>query len=247
MNFDQLLARDLTNADVATRNEYYARAEAKLRDLIAQRAGGRSQEEEASLLQRFNAARDAFEARLHTEAAQARRPEAPAAASPEPSRATNRQASPVVLGAVLLAGVVIGYIASALWQSLDDQTPKIVTHFNEVRANYHRNLSHLRDLRARLEEFRRTSGAYPTAPEFVRITQTWSGIPMLAAAMAANAERSQKVLYKSDGKDYKLLYYMSGDCFVASVLNPQLIDAARQARPVDCTHYGFWTSAATNW
>lgn len=49
-------------------------------------------------------------------------------------------------------------------------------------------------------------------------------------------------IYKSDGKDYKLLAHQTSDCEEVKSSRPELIDPRR-----DCWAYGFWTAGAANW
>ena len=57
-----------------------------------------------------------------------------------------------------------------------------------------------------------------------------------------NTSDTRQYLYKSNGKDYKLIAYRPEDCNSVRVKNLNLIDPNR-----DCWAYGFWTKGAKNW
>lgn len=52
----------------------------------------------------------------------------------------------------------------------------------------------------------------------------------------------KQYLYKSNGKDYKLIVHSPEDCKTVKAIHPKLIDPKR-----DCYAYGFWTDRAQEW
>lgn len=53
---------------------------------------------------------------------------------------------------------------------------------------------------------------------------------------------SKQYLYKSDGKDYKLISHSPEDCDVVKKTSPEMMDPKRPTWA-----YGFWTKGATSW
>ena len=56
-----------------------------------------------------------------------------------------------------------------------------------------------------------------------------------------------RIVYRSDGTDYKVIAQRTGDCSVVRATDPDLIDPKRDYGPGDCIAYGYWTSGAESW
>lgn len=50
-----------------------------------------------------------------------------------------------------------------------------------------------------------------------------------------------KLLYKSNGTDYKIIISNNGDCFIVRAIAPKMIDPTRSMGPIDCDAYGVWS------
>ena len=57
-----------------------------------------------------------------------------------------------------------------------------------------------------------------------------------------NDNPKEQYLYRSNGKDYKLIAHSPGDCRVVKKTHPERVDPKR-----NCWAYGYWTEGAKDW
>lgn len=113
----------------------------------------------------------------------------------------------------------------------------------------------LKKIKRALEMYFNDKKHYPVSTGFDGIHTKWgkSGkdwIPELVPDYIDSLPRKQpytnsnstQYLYKSDGKDYKLISHCPKDCQKVKEVSPNLIDPRR-----DCWAYGFWTPGAKEW
>jgi hypothetical protein len=114
-------------------------------------------------------------------------------------------------------------------------------------------LADLQALRAALENYRRDHGEYPRSrgfdglySNFGAASPTWiDGLaPKYIAALPRDPRRTndplRQYLYRSDGKDYKLMAH--GTCEPFDATHPEMVDPKRK-----CFAVGFWTAGAAGW
>ena len=125
-------------------------------------------------------------------------------------------------------------------------------------ANADINLAALAAYRTYAEEFRSRNGKFPSTKRSFR-----SAIGAFEEAEQELAGEDEKIkldlpegtkfaqpgriVYRSDGKDYKLIAQRTGDCSVVRAKDPGLIDPKRDYGPGDCIAYGYWTNGAEDW
>jgi len=114
-------------------------------------------------------------------------------------------------------------------------------------------LEDLQALHAALEAYRRDHGAYPRSVGFDGLHTGWGRsspdwiaglapryLPRLPRDPRFSSDPTFQYLYRSDGKDYKLIAH--GNCEPFNVTHPQMIDPKR-----NCFAVGFWTAGAQAW
>jgi peptidoglycan/LPS O-acetylase OafA/YrhL len=114
-------------------------------------------------------------------------------------------------------------------------------------------LADLQALRAALEDYRRDHGEYPRSrgfdglySNFGAASPAWIGglAPKYIAALPRDPRKTsdplRQYLYRSDGKDYKLLAH--GTCKPFDATHPEMVDPRRK-----CFAVGFWTAGAAGW
>ncbi len=130
-----------------------------------------------------------------------------------------------------------------------------------LHAGYDRNFSDLQKIRSALESYHAAHGSYP-------VSRGWSGefnpngylgpgahagpdwvpglvpeyLPRLPQDPRNRLDKRTQYIYRSDGKDYKLIANGAYDCHQISMRFPERIDPARY-----CIAYGFWTQGARFW
>jgi hypothetical protein len=175
-----------------------------------------------------------------------------AAATVQQVAQSGNEAAPASKGRALMLialGIAVGVAGYALVQKLTrSQGAALVESFDQRLPTFNANLTHLQRLRSALETQRSQTGNFPrTADSFVPLSSVVGTIPAFSGLMSHPYEEGSTLLYRSDGKDYKLLVYRSGDCFMARSLEPKMIDPVRATGPVDCIYHGYWTSGAAEW
>jgi len=121
--------------------------------------------------------------------------------------------------------------------------------------DYHRSLADLTQLRGALERYREDTGGYPATsewsgvltPEGVERRQWIPGlVPTWLSQLPRDPRRSanplEQYLYRSDGREYKLIAHGAIDCPRIEARQPGLVDPQRR-----CFAYGFWTAGARDW
>jgi peptidoglycan/LPS O-acetylase OafA/YrhL len=119
-------------------------------------------------------------------------------------------------------------------------------------------LADLAALEAALERHRAARGAYPLAPGFVGAHWGAAGptdwlpglvpefLPRVPVDPRATNIAAAQYVYRSDGRDYKLIALNPEDCRLTVFLAPALSDPARNAGRA-CLAYGRWTPGAAAW
>ena len=125
-------------------------------------------------------------------------------------------------------------------------------------ANAEINMTALAAYRDHVEQLKSDTGTYPVTKKSFRSAL---GVFEDVAKESANdgeelnldlpegAEMTKpgRIVYRSDGEDYKLIAQRTGDCSVVRDQQPELIDPKRTYGPGDCIAYGYWTGGAENW
>ncbi len=104
-----------------------------------------------------------------------------------------------------------------------------------------------------LERYHKNTGAYPVTEGFINplgggeqgAAWTKALLPKYMAAVPnlpyKNANPDSRYLYKSNGKDYKIIYTNAVEISMIARNHPELLDLRRQGA------YGYWTKAAEKW
>ena len=128
----------------------------------------------------------------------------------------------------------------------------------QAAANAKRNVKALAAYRKFAEQFKTENGQYPPTKRNFRsavgafedaaesITDDGTKVE-LGLPEGATIRQPGRIVYRSDGTDFKLIAQRTGDCSVVRQTNPKLIDPKRDFGPGDCTAYGYWTSGAKTW
>ncbi len=124
-----------------------------------------------------------------------------------------------------------------------------------LNAGYDRNFSDLEEIRSALEQFHADHGSYPVSPGWSGlkspdglVTPEW--IPGLTPRYLerlpedprSKGDPRTQYVYRSDGRDYKLISHGAFDCDQVNSRMPERVDPARV-----CYAYGFWTPGARLW
>jgi hypothetical protein len=146
------------------------------------------------------------------------------------------------LAAVMLTGVVLGYLATSFVSGSDSSiSSSYSSHAQSEAARYEKNVGYLKSADAALRQYQQRSGRYPESENFAALTTVVKGLAGFAAPSLPEGANADRLYYKSNGRDFKLMFNRSGDCFLARIKNPELVDAGRASGPIDCQDYGMWT------
>jgi len=250
MDFAQLLRNKLEGADYDLRMQYYN----QLRDWIVATLDKSNlpKDSEAyttyiksleTAIRNYEADRAVQHMDMHVVGAEeaTAKPSSDVSSSPAPvARPKKRWATPLLVA----GGAVLGILGYGAIDRLSTSSARLLANeFNYRMPKYQQNVAHLEKIRALLEHFRATSGKYPVTAGsgFVPLLEAARGYPDLEKLANYKFDESDTMIYRSTGTDYKLLVYRGGDCFVARILNPKLVDPVRLAGPIDCIHHGIWT------
>lgn len=123
------------------------------------------------------------------------------------------------------------------------------------KSNFYIRIQDLKKIKKALNLYYIKNNAYPKSKEFDGFYSKWgkSGefwidglVPNYLSSLPRDPRKSKnkekQYLYKSDGKDYKLIAHSTEDCTKVKIINSTLIDPKR-----DCWSYGFWTKHAKYW
>lgn len=123
------------------------------------------------------------------------------------------------------------------------------------KSNYIKRLEDLNKLKIALENYYKDNGKYPISQGFDGIYTKWgySGndwikglspkyINELPIDPRNTKDANLQYLYKSNGKDYKLISHSPEDCKSVEKINKDFIDPSRK-----CWAYGLWTERAKDW
>jgi hypothetical protein len=106
-----------------------------------------------------------------------------------------------------------------------------------------------------LKEYEKDNGTFPKSKEWDGLYTRWGYegkdwikglIPKYLKELPRdprlNNNKGQQYIYKSNGKDYKIISHSPEDCEIVKKTNLNMIDKKR-----DCWAYGFWTSGGESW
>ena len=124
----------------------------------------------------------------------------------------------------------------------------------QARVTPTSRVTHLTSIRDALAAYHQVRGRYPESSGWDGLYTNWGDRPrtgfrawfrntcQLPRDPRANDVPDQQYLYKSDGKDYKLISHSPDDHGFVRATRPDLIDPARESWA-----YGFWTRGAAPW
>ncbi len=133
---------------------------------------------------------------------------------------------------------------------------------NEVLSSKHKKKNNsvtrkndLKMINNALHQYYKDNGVYPKSQGMDGIYTLWGKnsinwiqnltpkyLDKLPRDPRNNEHPDQQYLYKSNGKDFKLISHNAEDCKIVKSKQPGLIDPKR-----DCWSYGYWTEGAKNW
>ncbi|TDR41474.1 type II secretion system (T2SS) protein G [Pseudomonas brenneri] len=131
---------------------------------------------------------------------------------------------------------------------IDIKSPEMTRYLQRKRD--------LQQLQAALEKYRQRKGKYPISQGYDGLHSAWGNsaenwIPGLVPTFLKVLPRDPSLaetsvpqyLYRSNGKDYKLLAHgAAASCTIAMRLDPLLVDPARK-----CFAFGYWTPGGAGW
>jgi len=135
-------------------------------------------------------------------------------------------------------------------QTQSDEGKFVVDITPDELAKTRKNISEIEKFKKGLERYKKDHGEYPKSPTLTAAHKVLLPLSKGYVQKFGNIwPRSARgvFLYRSDGKNYKIMFYRFGDCFLVRRLRPDLIDPYRFSGPVDCSAYGVWTEGARNW
>lgn len=153
--------------------------------------------------------------------------------------------------AIIAAGIaILAVVAGGGWYWWSQQ----------YDATTKQRLSDLQAVKAALEKYHQANGAYPVSSAWDGLHSQWGEsteewIQGLAPTYIAtlpldpthdNPKPSQ-YLYRSDGKDYKLIAHHTNDCDEIRRKESGLVDSVRNKDDGGCWGYGYWTEGAARW
>lgn len=150
------------------------------------------------------------------------------------------------------------------------QKKKLITSFSEALSkteklqkrngkvdhliNFKIRYDHLKSIKQSLERYHADNGFYPKSKGFDGRYTKWgySGkdwikglVPKYLVSLPVDPrntkELNKQYLYKSNGKDFKLISHSTADYYVVGKKHPNMIDPKRKSA------YGFWTEGAKSW
>jgi hypothetical protein len=260
MDFGKILHENLTGAALPERLAYYDALRAQLHSTLERNGHGPESEIARNYSAKLETAITAFNAEQAGAALPAAEENAhgPAIVSthsddktssmstatsesisqPKPSSGTGFG----TIAAIFIAGSALGYFASGfLGGASTGAASTIASHIQSETPKFERNLSHLKKMESALKQAQQRSGRYPVSDSFAAFIVVVKDNPAFIEAIAPEGVSHDRLYYKSNGRDFKLMYNRSGDCFVARIKNPELLDADRASGPVDCQDYGVWS------
>jgi len=130
--------------------------------------------------------------------------------------------------------------------------PAMLTPAEQAAENADANLAALTAYRARIEQVYTSTGAYPMTKRSFRsalnaLNEDAGDDVELGLPEGIALKRDGRIVYRSDGADYKLIAQRTGDCGVVRATSPGMIDPKRDYGPGDCIAYGYWTEGAADW
>lgn len=104
--------------------------------------------------------------------------------------------------------------------------------------NFQKNLELLKIL----DETLRAEGL-PVSNKLVPLVSSVPDIAKLAGLKNIKAAgRLGRVIYRSDGTNYKLVLFNNGQCYLAREHAPERVDPRRAFGDKDCTSFGYWNA-----
>lgn len=132
---------------------------------------------------------------------------------------------------------------------IDQNIVKLFTYHTKQRK------ADLAQIHIALESYHMDHGKYPKSQGFDGLYTTWGKastkwirglIPQYINILPRDPRLTnipkEQYLYRSNGKDFKLISHAAEDCKIVKVEYPELIDPKR-----DCWAYGYWTEGAKDW
>jgi hypothetical protein len=126
---------------------------------------------------------------------------------------------------------------------------EVVKRFTEAETTFPENTKVIEEIASALNSYRQRSGRYPeSAGTFVLWPTVSERHELLSRTPKAPKTPRGTIIYRSDGaQNYKLLMVQTGDCVVALLQRPEMVDTPRSGTLLDCTYYGKWTPEAAAW
>lgn len=136
--------------------------------------------------------------------------------------------------------------------------PEQLSIEQQALSNAELNLIALTAYRNHAERVRAETGSYPVTKRSFRSavgafedyaeaqSESENNID-LGLPTGETLSSAGRIVYRSDGTDYKLIAQRTGDCSVIRKNDPDLVDPKRDYGPGDCVAYGYWTQGAENW
>jgi hypothetical protein len=167
----------------------------------------------------------------------------PPASTEQAETSTPAGSSPLKkLAAVFAAGTVIGAFGVYLLSGPSaGPLTNMATHFESSMPLYERNVAYLKAMEAAVARHRQGGGRMPISENFEVFSTVFKDIPAIASIAKPDNVTHVRLYFKTKGLDYKMTFNRSGDCFIARIKNPELVDPVRVTGPVDCQDYGVWT------
>lgn len=139
-----------------------------------------------------------------------------------------------------------------------EAAPVEISAEQQAIANAQINLAALSAYRDHAEQFKQKTGSYPlTKRNFRSALGAFQDAEnalaedgeaeVLELPEGAAMDKPGRIVYRSDGSDYKVIAQRTGDCSIVRGSNPELIDPKRDYGPGDCIAYGYWTDGAESW
>ena len=120
---------------------------------------------------------------------------------------------------------------------------------------YEIRMDDLKEVRSALAQYKRANNSYPVSQGWDGLYSKWGAsspewikglvpefIDELPRDPRKDTDPEHQYLYKSDGKDFKLITHRPDDFNQAKEKHPDLIDPARNTWA-----WGFWTKEARDW
>lgn len=132
-------------------------------------------------------------------------------------------------------------------------------YYNRPPEHYLQRIADLTSLKNALEKYHEKLGHYPVSNGWDGLHSDWGEskadwiegltpqfIEKLPRDPRLSSHPREQYLYRSDGKDFKLIAWRPEDCWFALRDKPTLVDR-HYLTGSECEAYGFWTAGAKDW